>query len=204
VWDPAGAGAERQPGTGGGAGPGRARGGGARLCPTATGLLPGGAGLARRGQVGWELLGEPVWGWWGPERWRADPWHPAWRRYVGGALPRSPIISIISRDTGECRFWVCDHVTKHTCYDLIAANVPVASTILNTDEWQSYGGSHPSHATVRRAVHEWARDDDGDGRREVHCNTCEEAGAACAPICGPFEGSTSNTCISMWQPTKRC
>jgi hypothetical protein len=25
---------------------------------------------------------------------------------------------------------------------------------------------------------EWARDDDGDGKREVHCNTCEGAGAA--------------------------
>jgi transposase len=61
---------------------------------------------------------------------------------------------------------------------LIAANVPVARTILYTDAWQSYGSSHPSHATVRHGVHEWARDDDGDGRREVHCHTCEGAGAA--------------------------
>jgi transposase len=104
------------------------------------------------------------------------------------ANDRPPIISIISRDTGECRFWVCDHATKHTCYDLIAANVPVASTILYTDEWQSYGGSHPSHATVRHGVHEWARDDDGDGRREVHCNTCEGAGAALRTYLRAFRG----------------
>jgi transposase len=29
---------------------------------------------------------------------------------------------------------------------------------------------------VRHGVREWARDDDGDGRREGHCNTCMRAG----------------------------
>jgi transposase len=104
------------------------------------------------------------------------------------ANDRPPIISITSRDTGECRFWVCDHATQHTCDDLIAANVPVASTLLYTDEWPSYGGSHPSHVTVRHAVHEWARDDDGDGRREVHGHTCEGAGAALRTYLRAFRG----------------
>jgi hypothetical protein len=45
------------------------------------------------------------------------------------------------------------------------------------DAWQSYRGSHASHSTVCHGVHEWARDDDGDGHREVHCNTCEGVGA---------------------------
>jgi transposase len=54
--------------------------------------------------------------------------------------------------------------------------MPLGSTRLYTDEWQNYRGSHPCHATVRHGVQEWARDDDGDGRREVHCNTCEGAG----------------------------
>jgi transposase len=71
---------------------------------------------------------------------------------------------------------------------LIAANVPVASTILYTDEWQGYDGSHPAHATVRHGVHEWARDDDGDGRCEVHCNTCEGAGAALRTYLRAFRG----------------
>lgn len=57
-------------------------------------------------------------------------------------------------------------------------NLPVGSTQLSTDAWQSDRGSHPAHATVRHGVHEWARDDDGDGRREVHGNSCEGAGAA--------------------------
>jgi len=74
-------------------------------------------------------------------------------------------------------FWVRDHADTRTCHDLIDANVPAGSTWLYTDEWQSYRGSHPSHATVRHSVHEWARDDDGDGQREDHWNTCEGAGA---------------------------
>ena len=95
---------------------------------------------------------------------------------------------MISRETGEQRFWVCDHADTHTCYDLIAENIPVDSAILYTDEWQSYRGSHVPHATVCHSAHEWARDDDGDGRREVHCNTCEGAGAALRTYLRAFRG----------------
>jgi transposase len=91
---------------------------------------------------------------------------------------RPPMISLISRDAGEQRLWVCDHATTRTCTALIAANLPPSGTLLYTDEWQSYQGSHPAHATVRHGVHEWARDADGDGRREVHCHTCEGSGTA--------------------------
>jgi hypothetical protein len=59
--------------------------------------------------------------------------------------------------------------------------MPAGRTWLDTDAWQSSRGSHPAHATVRHGVHEWARDDDGDGRREVHGNPCEGAGAALRP-----------------------
>lgn len=44
------------------------------------------------------------------------------------------------------------------------------------------------HATVNHALHEWARDDDGDGLREVHCNTCEGAGAALRNLIRTFRG----------------
>jgi hypothetical protein len=62
------------------------------------------------------------------------------------------------------------------------------SMTLYTDEWQSYRGSHPAHATVRHGVREWARDDDGDGQREVLCNTCEVAGAALCTYLRTFQG----------------
>jgi hypothetical protein len=60
--------------------------------------------------------------------------------------------------------------------------------LLYPDEWQSYRGSHPCHATVCHRGHEWARDDDGDGRREVHCNTCEGAGAGLRTYLRAFRG----------------
>jgi len=104
------------------------------------------------------------------------------------ANDRPPIISVISRETGEHRFWVCDHADRRTCHSLIADNVPAGSTQLYTDEWQSYRGSHGSHGTVCHGVHEWARDDDGDGQREVHCNTCEGAGAALRTYLRAFRG----------------
>lgn len=94
----------------------------------------------------------------------------------------------MSRETGEPRFWVCDHADKCTCHNLIAENVPLDRTILYTDEWQSYRGSHPAHATVCHSTREWARDDDHDGVREVHCNTCEGAGAALRTYLRAFRG----------------
>ena len=46
------------------------------------------------------------------------------------ANDRPPIISVISRQTGEQRFWVCDHADQHTCSVLIAENLPEDSSIL--------------------------------------------------------------------------
>src|SRR5918999_6253861 len=104
------------------------------------------------------------------------------------ANDRPPIISIISRDTGEQRWWVGDHADTRTCRTLIAENIPAGSTRLYTDEWPSYRGGHPPHGAARHGVREWARDDDGDGRREVHCNTCAGAGAALRTYLRSFRG----------------
>jgi hypothetical protein len=76
-----------------------------------------------------------------------------------------PIISVISRETAEQRFWVCDHADNCTCHNLIVENIPEYSAILYTDEWQSYHGSHTVRTTVRHGLHEWARDDDRVNRR---------------------------------------
>jgi transposase len=126
-----------------------------------------------------------------PHRHPSDPPRRRANRRKGHgtyANDRPPIISIISRDTGEQRWWVGDHADTRTCRTLIAENIPTGSTLLYTDEWQSYRGSHPAHATVRHGLHEWARDDDADGRREVHCNTCEGAGAGLRTYLRAFRG----------------
>jgi transposase len=44
------------------------------------------------------------------------------------------------------------------------------------------------HASVNHSQHEWARDDDGDSVREVHCNSCEGAGAGLRSFLRPFRG----------------
>ena len=101
---------------------------------------------------------------------------------------RPPIIHLVSRESGEHRFWVCDHADKRTCHDLIDENIPAGSTVLYTDESNSYGGCHPEHGTVCHSANEWARDDDGDGVREVHCNTCEGAGTGLRTYLRVFRG----------------
>jgi transposase len=98
------------------------------------------------------------------------------------------MISVISRETGEQRWWVCDHADRYTCSALMADNLPGGSATLYTDEWQSYRGSYTVHATVCHGVYEWARDDHGDGQREVHCPSCEGAGAALRTDLRAFRG----------------
>jgi len=95
---------------------------------------------------------------------------------------------VIARDTGEQRFWGCDRADRRTCADLIAESVPQQRAILYTDAWPSYHGSHPAHAAVSHGVREGARANDHDGIREVHCNTCEGAGAALRTDLRAFRG----------------
>ena len=70
-----------------------------------------------------------------------------------------------------------------------------AATLLITDEWRAYGRVAElgrGHATVNHGVGEWARDDDGDGVREVHCNTMEGTWTGLRNYLRPFRG------VSKW------
>jgi hypothetical protein len=104
------------------------------------------------------------------------------------ANDRLPIISVVSRQTGEHRFGGGARADTQTCHRLIADNVPAGGPRLYTDAWPSYQGSHTFQATVRHGRHEWARADADEGRREVHCNTCEGAGAALRTYLRAFRG----------------
>jgi transposase-like protein len=64
---------------------------------------------------------------------------------------------------------------------------------INTDEWGAYrrlSASARTHVTVRHAPgqREWARDDDGDGIREVHVNTNEGLWTGLRNFLRPFRG----------------
>lgn len=106
---------------------------------------------------------------------------------------RPPIVQIISRQTQQVRLWVVERSDRQTLERLIGQAIPSGSDVsVNTDEWRGY--LHISqrfgirHQTVCHAHNEWARDDDGDGIREVHCNSCEGNGAALRTYLRRFRG----------------
>lgn len=90
---------------------------------------------------------------------------------------RPPIAGLVGRDSGEIRLAVCHHSDRKTLQPFVEAHTSDTTAVF-TDEWQAYdhlpetGRTHASvcHTPGQR---EWARDDDGDGLREVHCNTLE-------------------------------
>ncbi len=64
-----------------------------------------------------------------------------------------------------------------------------------TDDWNGYKplkAARRGHASVNHAAGEWARDDDGDGVREVHNNTREGLWAGLRNFLRPFRG------VSKW------
>jgi hypothetical protein len=95
---------------------------------------------------------------------------------------------VVSRDTGEYRYWVAEHADRETSRKIVEASIAPEGTLFFTDEGNNYNGVHPQHGTVCHGQGEWARDDDGDGRREVHCNSCEGAGAALRTYLRGFRG----------------
>jgi transposase-like protein len=101
---------------------------------------------------------------------------------------RPPILSLISRTSHEVRYWVLEHADKATTRIIVEGNVPPKSTILYTDEASNYPEVPPRHASVCHSIKEWARDDDDDGIREVHCNSCEGAGTSLRTFLRTFRG----------------
>lgn len=103
------------------------------------------------------------------------------------ANDRPPIVGTIGRQTGQVRL----RVTQDTTGETLRAHVhrfTQAGSQLYTDENQSYNHVIRNHATVCHAIHEYARDDDGDGIREVHCNTVEGMWTDVRNFLRPFKG----------------
>jgi transposase-like protein len=88
------------------------------------------------------------------------------------ANDRPPIVGTVGRTTGEVRLRVVKDTTGDTLVQHVHHFTRSGSQVY-TDENQSYNHVLRTHATVAHGLREWARDDDGDGIREVHCNTTE-------------------------------
>jgi transposase len=90
------------------------------------------------------------------------------------------VLGIVGRDSGKARLEVVQRSTRDELQPRVLATTAPGATV-NTDEWKAYArlGEHgrvPAtvcHNPAREGGPEYARDDDGDGVREVHCNTME-------------------------------
>jgi transposase len=106
-----------------------------------------------------------------PPRRRANkiPGHGSWEN------DRTPVCGVVGRESGELRLTVTERSDRETLQRVVMwATWPMVT--VNTDEWGGYNGLPAmgrSRPTVCHAEREWARDDDGDGVREVHLNTME-------------------------------
>ena len=76
------------------------------------------------------------------------------------------------RQSGQCRLRVRPHTDGKTLQQQVHGYTKKAA-ICYTDEGQGDNRIKRAHHTVCHGQKEWARDDDGDGVREVHVNTIE-------------------------------
>ena len=88
---------------------------------------------------------------------------------------RPPTLGLVGRTSGELRLIVCTDTQQTTITLKVEAHTePVA--VLYTDGSSAYDQVEEtgrSHWSVNHSDGEWARDEDDDGVREVHCNTIE-------------------------------
>jgi transposase len=95
--------------------------------------------------------------------------HGTWER------DRPPVCGAVGRQSGQARLHV-EHRTDRATLEGVVGGSTREGAMVYTDEWRSYDHLPEmgrGHATVCHTIGEWARDDDGDGIREVHDNTLE-------------------------------
>jgi transposase len=102
----------------------------------------------------------------------------------------------VGRESGEFRSEVLDHADGAELEEVIACTT-LEGTVVNTDEWNGSNGlprMKRGHTAVDHSGPKstWARDDDGDGVREVHCNTQEGLWTGVRTFLRPFRG------VSKW------
>lgn len=84
---------------------------------------------------------------------------------------------VVGRESGQVRLEVIHHADRETLED-VAQRATTTGTQFYTDEWAAYNHLPQLGRPLAQVCHtpgrrEWARDDDGDGVREVHNNTLE-------------------------------
>jgi transposase-like protein len=113
------------------------------------------------------------------------------------ANDRPPVAGMVGRASGEIRLEVVESAGAGELGEFVGGSC-LSGTTVNTDEWCGYnrvGGRHERiHVTVDHsgARSTCAIDADGDGVREVHCDTMEGIWTGLRNFLRPFRG------VSKW------
>ena len=133
-----------------------------------------------------------------PPRYRANN-----RRGHGTfANDRPPVAGVVGRESGEIRLEVVASAGAEELDEFVDRSCLSGATV-NTDEWCGYGrvGGHHDriHVTVDHSGPKctYAIDADGDGVREVHCNTMEGTWTGLRNFLRPLRG-VSKWCLSQY------
>lgn len=100
---------------------------------------------------------------------------------------RPPIVGTVGRESGHVRLRVVKHTDGPTLKRHMA-RFTQPDAVANTDEWKGYNSIERKRVTVQHGQREWARDEDGDGIREVHINTAEGMWTGTRNFLRPFRG----------------
>jgi transposase len=118
------------------------------------------------------------------------------------AHDRPPVAGLVGRESGEIRLEVVASTGAEELDEFVDRSCLSGATV-NTDEWCGYsrvGGHHDRiHVTVDHSGPKctYAIDADGDGVREVHCNTMEGTWTGLRNFLRPFRG-VSKWCLSQY------
>src|SRR5688572_7653971 len=103
------------------------------------------------------------------------------------ANDRPPVLGMIGRESGQVRLRVVDD-TRQTTLCAFVQRFTHPEALVYTDEYPSYNDQQRGRETVCHGVHEWARDDDGDGWFETHTNSSEGLWTGLRNFLRPFRG----------------
>lgn len=112
---------------------------------------------------------------------------------------------MIGRESGQV-FLRQTYRSTQKAIEPVVLRVTREGTEVHTDEWHAYDGLDDRGRTrhsVNHNRHEWARDDDGDGIREVHCNTIEGHWLGLRNFLRPFRG-VSKWCLDLYVAFYQC
>jgi transposase len=94
---------------------------------------------------------------------------------------------VIGRETRQIRIRVMKNTRGKTLCPFVE-RFTQSEAILYTDEYDSYNRLQRIRHTVCHGKNEWARDDDGDGVREVHVNSNEGGWTGLRNFLRPYRG----------------